>query len=85
MSPIIAINATCLLSFFSTTIISSEPRWELCEDDPHCLCGSWGHVAPLCAPPDIAQKYCSIVDPATETTTIANPTTEVSFLNKKNN
>ena len=55
------INVTCLMTFFSSAIIAGD-KWDLCEEDPHCLCGKWGMQEPLCAPPDVVESVCGMVD-----------------------
>ena len=52
-----AINITCLMTFFASTTLSQD-RWDLCEEDPHCLCGKSGLTDPMCAPPDVVETYC---------------------------
>ena len=51
------VNITCLMTFFASTMLGQD-RWDLCEEDPHCLCGKSGLTDPLCAPPDVVETYC---------------------------
>jgi hypothetical protein len=54
-----AVNITCLMTFFASTILGTD-KWDLCEEDPHCLCGKSGLTDPLCAPPDVVETYCGL-------------------------
>ena len=54
-----SVNITCLMSFFASAVLESD-RWDLCEEDSHCLCGKWSTTEPLCAPPNVVETYCGL-------------------------
>ena len=73
-------NVSCLMSLFASSIIATE-RWQVCEDDPNCLCGQWGEVDPLCAPPHIVEEYCGGGTP-TKTAEVTPEFVRINFFSR---